>query len=379
MMETGRTLLHGVIIELSAQDAEIILVRQGLSGSLSLTHTKRLDSHVWRSHNKGGQAAKRFGNARGEVISEYIRKACDFVRGMLIPGVRVLIAGPPVVRAECKHCLERSTLPHRVQVATCPAPYDKGRHRTDSYVQLLGSLFPHGLAAEPVPPRQSGLSHAVRRAPKSRGGPPPVIDGTEHATNNAPTRGAVSSATSLPAAAASSLPAAAASSANVGSDGEANTPTTLHIRSGKPVNMFEAAAWPATFAEFFYGDCAPNLARPQRLGLRELCHYLATREELEYGLEADRDDVVTALNDADPAEDHLAPREEASLHDTPSISAFTEHHPDKSSGEAHTCVYCGRPNTRSCCACWQVTYCDRVCQKGHWPLHRVTCTSKRNR
>jgi hypothetical protein len=281
-----------------------------------------------------------------------------------------------------------------------------------------------------------------------------VIDGTEHATNNAPTRGAVSSATSLPAAAASSLPAAAASSANVGSDGEANTPTTLHIRSGKPVNMFKAAAWPATFAEFFYGDCAPNLARPQRLGLRELCHYLATREELEYGLEADRDDVVTALNDADPRvrrsavrqvatigllndsmllalwketedadekvreiailavrdethphnrlaspvtsrakaapashlkphstqnEDHQAPREEASLHDTPSISAFTEHHPDRSSGEAHTCVYCGRPNTRSCCACWQVTYCDRVCQKAHWPLHRVTCTSKRNR
>jgi hypothetical protein len=275
-METGRTLLHGVIIELSAQDAEIILVRQGLSGSLSLTRTKRLDSHVWRSHNKGGQAAKRFGNARGEVISEYIRKACDFVRGMLIPGVRVLIAGPPVVRAECKHCLERSTLPHRVQVATCPAPYDKGRHRTDSYVQLLGSLFPHGLAAEPVLPRQSGLSHAVRRAR-----------------------------------------------------------TSLVMLQSPPLAID--------------------------------------------GLEADRDDVVTALNDADPAEDHLAPREEASLHDTPSISAFTEHHPDKSSGEAHTCVYCGRPNTRSCCACWQVTYCDRVCQKGHWPLHRVTCTSKRNR
>ena len=28
-------------------------------------------------------------------------------------------------------------------------------------------------------------------------------------------------------------------------DAKANTPRTLHIRSGKPVNMFEAAAWPA--------------------------------------------------------------------------------------------------------------------------------------
>ena len=53
-------------------------------------------------------------------------------------------------------------------------------------------------------------------------------------------------------------------------DAKANTPRTLHIRSGKPVNMFEAAAWVAAFVEFFYGDCAPNLARPQRVGLREL-------------------------------------------------------------------------------------------------------------
>jgi hypothetical protein len=33
---------------------------------------------------------------------------------------------------------------------------------------------------------------------------------------------------------------------------KANTPRTLHIRSGKPVNMFEAAAWPAAFVEFLY-------------------------------------------------------------------------------------------------------------------------------
>ena len=32
--------------------------------------------------------------------------------------------------------------------------------------------------------------------------------------------------------------------------------------------------------------------RPQRIGLRELFHYLATREELEYNLEVDRDDPL---------------------------------------------------------------------------------------
>ena len=55
----------------------------------------------------------------------------------------------------------------------------------------------------------------------------------------------------------------------------ANTPRTLHVRSGKPVNMFEPQAWSAAFVEFFYGDCAPNLDRPQRVGMRELFHYLA--------------------------------------------------------------------------------------------------------
>ena len=75
-------------------------------------------------------------------------------------------------------------------------------------------------------------------------------------------------------------------------DVKANTPRTLHIRSGKPVNMFEAQAWAAAFVEFFYGDCAPNLARPRKIGLRELFLYLATREELEYSLEADKDDPL---------------------------------------------------------------------------------------
>ena len=55
----------------------------------------------------------------------------------------------------------------------------------------------------------------------------------------------------------------------------ANTPRTLHVRSGKPVNMFEPQAWSAAFVEFFYGDCAPNLDRPRRVGMRDLFHYLA--------------------------------------------------------------------------------------------------------
>ena len=42
-----------------------------------------------------------------------------------------------------------------------------------------------------------------------------------------------------------------------------NTGKTLHIKSGKPINIFEAAAWPTAFVEFFYGDCAPNLQAPK--------------------------------------------------------------------------------------------------------------------
>ena len=73
---------------------------------------------------------------------------------------------------------------------------------------------------------------------------------------------------------------------------KADTPRTLHIKSGQPLNMFEAQAWSAAFVEFFYGDCAPNLARPQKVGMRELFHYLASREELEYSLAADKDDPL---------------------------------------------------------------------------------------
>ena len=74
----------------------------------------------------------------------------------------------------------------------------------------------------------------------------------------------------------------------------APTGKTLHIKSGKPVNIFDPPAWAAAFTEFFYGDCAPNLARPVPTSLRKQFHYLTMREELEYSLDTDRDDPLIA-------------------------------------------------------------------------------------
>ena len=53
-------------------------------------------------------------------------------------------------------------------------------------------------------------------------------------------------------------------------DAQANTPQTLHVRSGKPINAFEPQAWPAAFVQFFYGDCAPNLDRPVRVSSKHV-------------------------------------------------------------------------------------------------------------
>ena len=75
-------------------------------------------------------------------------------------------------------------------------------------------------------------------------------------------------------------------------DASGNSQQTLHIKSGKPVNMFDAASWPAAFVQFFYGDCAPNLERPRRVGVRELFHHLSMREELEYSLDSDKHDPL---------------------------------------------------------------------------------------
>ena len=72
----------------------------------------------------------------------------------------------------------------------------------------------------------------------------------------------------------------------------ANTPQTLHVKSGKPVNTFAPQAWSAAFVQFFYGDCAPNLDRPCRVPMRNLFQYLVEREELEYGLPTDSTDPL---------------------------------------------------------------------------------------
>jgi len=95
---------------------------------------------------------------------------------------------------------------------------------------------------------------------------------------------------------------------------KSNTPKTLHIRSGKPVNSFEAPAWSAGFVEFFFGDCAPFLERPRHVEPRLQFAYLARREELEYSLESDHD------NDLIPAEGYKAPAH--SRWDTPEFAAI---------------------------------------------------------
>ena len=56
--------------------------------------------------------------------------------------------------------------------------------------------------------------------------------------------------------------------------------------------MLDPPAWSAAFTEFLYGDCVPNLSRPRPVAMRNLFHYLASREELEYSLDADKSDPL---------------------------------------------------------------------------------------
>ena len=65
------------------------------------------------------------------------------------------------------------------------------------------------------------------------------------------------------------------------------SPATLRIYTGAPLSLFDPAAWVACFTEFFYGDAAPNLQRPAKIGWRHLFDYLMNREELEFHLESD--------------------------------------------------------------------------------------------
>ena len=48
------------------------------------------------------------------------------------------------------------------------------------------------------------------------------------------------------------------------------------------------------------------------------------------------------------------------------------------------CAYCGKGEADGvklllCSRCRNVKYCDRECQKAHWPEHKLTCTSKRSK
>jgi hypothetical protein len=40
------------------------------------------------------------------------------------------------------------------------------------------------------------------------------------------------------------------------------------------------------------------------------------------------------------------------------------------------CSSCGKPATRKCARCETHVYCDAMCQKAHWRLHRMTCKTK---
>ena len=44
-----------------------------------------------------------------------------------------------------------------------------------------------------------------------------------------------------------------------------SSPATLRIHTGAPLSFFDPATWVGGFVEFFYGDCAPNLARPAKI------------------------------------------------------------------------------------------------------------------
>ena len=68
-------------------------------------------------------------------------------------------------------------------------------------------------------------------------------------------------------------------------------PETLAVRAGEPLGAFAAQSWVASFVEFFYGDCAPNLERPTKISWRYLFKYLMNREELEYHLDTDNANI----------------------------------------------------------------------------------------
>ena len=68
---------------------------------------------------------------------------------------------------------------------------------------------------------------------------------------------------------------------------EASTKHGLQVQTGEPLSSFNVNRYPSCFTEFFYGDCAPGLERPEPLTCKQVFAYLMVREELEYSLHDD--------------------------------------------------------------------------------------------
>ena len=59
-------------------------------------------------------------------------------------------------------------------------------------------------------------------------------------------------------------------------------PAALAAPTNEPLSWYKAATWPASFAQFIYGDGAPALARDKDLLFEEVFEFLLNRQELSY-------------------------------------------------------------------------------------------------
>ena len=59
-------------------------------------------------------------------------------------------------------------------------------------------------------------------------------------------------------------------------------PQALAIPTQHPLDSFDARTWPAAYAEWWFGDGAPNLQRDRPMLFEETARMLIEREELEY-------------------------------------------------------------------------------------------------
>ena len=57
----------------------------------------------------------------------------------------------------------------------------------------------------------------------------------------------------------------------------------LHVRAGKPMNMFDPSTWSKCMTEFWFGDALPNDdRRPRKITFEQIFAALPDRDELEY-------------------------------------------------------------------------------------------------